>query len=136
MSCPAPFSNVPSHKSQVSWASLSTQLHRPSPVSLQVWDGPFYFGVELEIDEAGENSDNIHRLPTITNQGQPQLSMAFICAGRSGALLTCSGSEWRAAGPVSMHHQMSLSGKETTFPSVRWSRIFSFAFVHQTGVDN
>ena len=45
--------------------------YRPSPC---FWgDGPFYFGVELEIDEAGEDSDNARRLLAIANQGQPQL---------------------------------------------------------------
>ena len=45
--------------------------YRPSPC---FWgDGPFYFGVELEIDEAGEDSDNARRLLAIANQGQPRL---------------------------------------------------------------
>jgi len=45
--------------------------YRPSPC---FWgDGPFYFGVELEIDEAGEDSDTARRLLAIANQGQPQL---------------------------------------------------------------
>ena len=44
--------------------------YRPSPC---FWgDGSFYFGVELEIDEAGEDSDTARRLLAIANQGQPQ----------------------------------------------------------------
>ena len=52
--------------------------YRPSPL---FWgDGPFYFGVELEIDEAGEDSDNARRLLAIANQGQPTRSSRISCA--------------------------------------------------------
>ena len=91
----------------------------PSPC---FWgDGPFYFGVELEIDEAGEDSDNARHLLAIANQGQPRLYCKH------------DGSLDDGFEPVT--HPMSLSYHRTEMPweALLWEAVRMGYFSHQSG---